>query len=73
MTIDLFGICYKISRLFLLYSAKAAVPGIDRNDIHEIYVAAPQHDEQRQIAKYLDEQCDRINAITEKPSAASIY
>ena len=55
-----------ISDLFLLYSAKAAVPGIDRNDIHEIYVAAPQHDEQRQIAKYLDEQCDRINAITEK-------
>ena len=55
-----------ISDLFLLFSAKAAVPGIDRNDIHEIYVASPLHNEQRRIAKYLDEQCDRINALTEK-------
>jgi type I restriction enzyme S subunit len=55
-----------ISSLFLLYSAKAAVPGIDRNDIHEILVAAPAHDEQEQIARHLDKQIDRLNAIKAK-------
>ncbi|MEW9900871.1 restriction endonuclease subunit S [Chitinivorax sp. PXF-14] len=55
-----------ISDLFLLYSAKAAVPGIDRNDIHEIFVAAPQHDEQEQIAQRLDKLSDRITTLTEK-------
>ena len=55
-----------ISDLFLLYSAKAAVPGIDRNDIHEIYVAAPLPEEQKRISNYLDIQFDRINTITVK-------
>ena len=55
-----------ISSLFLLYSAKAAVPGIDRNDIHEICVAAPLRDEQEQIAEYLDKQLERIDAIMAK-------
>ena len=55
-----------ISSLFLLYSAKAAVPGIDRTDIHEICVAAPLRDEQEQIAEYLDKQLERIDAIMAK-------
>ena len=55
-----------ISDLFLLYSAKAAVPGIDRNDIHEIHVAAPPRSEQILIAKYLDKQSAHINLLTEK-------
>ncbi|OIQ65867.1 type I restriction modification DNA specificity domain protein [mine drainage metagenome] len=55
-----------VAGLFLLHSAKAAVPGIDRNDIHEILVAAPAHDEQEQIARHLDKQIDRINAIKAK-------
>ncbi|MDY7576536.1 restriction endonuclease subunit S [Actimicrobium sp. CCI2.3] len=70
-TIDLYNneprfiwyLLQNISDLFLLHSAKAAVPGIDRNDIHEIYVAAPMPHEQKQISNYLDFQLDRINKV----------
>jgi type I restriction enzyme S subunit len=39
---------------FAAHSAKAAVPGIDRNDIHVLPVVVPPSDEQLAIAAFLD-------------------
>ena len=44
-------------------SAKSAVPGIDRNDVHEIFVAFPCAQEQREIADYLDAYCKRDSSL----------
>ena len=55
-----------VSELFLLNSFKAAVPGIDRNDIHEITVTAPNPEEQNEIIEFLDQQCNRISFLTVK-------
>ncbi len=48
---------------FSAHSAKAAVPGIDRNDIHVLAVGVPPISEQRRIAEYLDSQTSRIDAL----------
>ncbi len=40
---------------FGAHSAKSAVPGIDRKDLHDIVVASPLPPEQRAIAGHLDE------------------
>ena len=53
-----------IAALFLANSAKSAVPGVDRNDLHPVEVAAPPSPgEQRRIASYLDEETGRISSV----------
>jgi type I restriction enzyme S subunit len=44
-------------------SAKSAVPGIDRNDVHELFVAFPQSKEQIEIATYLDAYCQKQSLL----------
>ena len=48
---------------FAAHSAKAAVPGIDRNDIHVLPVAVPPPDEQRAIINYLDNVTADVDAL----------
>ncbi len=48
---------------FAAHSAKAAVPGIDRNDIHVLPVSVPPKDEQSAIVEYLDEETTRYDAF----------
>ena len=43
--------------------SKAAVPGVDRNDLHEIMVPVPTHNEQEVIARYLDRATAKIDAL----------
>ena len=38
-------------------SVKSAVPGIDRNDVHELFVASPDLSDQNEVATYLDNYC----------------
>ena len=51
---------------FAAHSAKAAVPGIDRNDIHALPVTVPPEDEQRAIVAHLDEKCGKIDQLKAK-------
>ncbi|WP_338462142.1 restriction endonuclease subunit S [Synechococcus elongatus IITB7] len=62
------------------FSAKSAVPGIDRNDVHAILVAVPPLNEQLEISTYLDhletsqnslisEAMNAINLLQERRSA----
>jgi type I restriction enzyme S subunit len=44
-------------------SAKSAVPGIDRNDVHELFVAFPQLKEQIEIATHLDAYCQKQSLL----------
>ena len=46
--------------------SKAAVPGVDRNDLHEIMVPVPTHNEQEVIARYLDRETAKIDALVAK-------
>jgi type I restriction enzyme, S subunit len=48
---------------FAAHSAKAAVPGIDRNDIHVLPVAVPPQEEQHKIVDFLDSTTGRIDAL----------
>lgn len=51
--------------LFHLHAAKSAVPGIDRNDIHQICVAIPTAlEEQQGIAESIKVESDRIMKAT---------
>lgn len=43
-----------IKNIIVSESEKSAVPGIDRNDIHKIYICIPDADVQNDIVKYLD-------------------
>lgn len=52
-----------LSDLFLMYSLKSAVPGVDRNDIHTIPVAIAPLEEQQRIAVYLDDRMAEISAL----------
>ena len=47
-------------------SAKSAVPGIDRNDVHAQFVAFPHLQEQIEIASYLDDFCEKQSLLTEE-------
>jgi type I restriction enzyme S subunit len=49
---------------FTAHSAKAAVPGIDRNDIHVLPVAVPPKDEQLAIVAFLDSETARLDQLT---------
>jgi len=48
------------------FSNKSAVPGIDRNDLHEIMVAVPSRSEQETIVDYIDRQTIRLDALVGK-------
>jgi len=48
---------------FAAHSAKAAVPGIDRNDIHVLPVAVPPINEQRAIVEYLVRRTASLDAL----------
>jgi type I restriction enzyme S subunit len=45
------------------HSAKSAVPGVDRKDLHETLVAVPPIDEQKDISKFIDEENARFEAL----------
>lgn len=45
---------HNLSALFVLYSQKSAVPGVDRNDLHPVLTALPPRDEQDHIVTYLE-------------------
>ena len=47
-------------------SAKSAVPGIDRNDVHELFVASPHLQEQIEIAAFLDDYCHKQSLLIEE-------
>ena len=51
---------------FNAYNDKAAVPGIDRKDLHTIKVVCPSHGEQTAIAKSLDGQMERLEVLISK-------
>jgi type I restriction enzyme S subunit len=55
-----------LSELFLLNSAKSAVPGVDRNDLHPITVVVPTIGEQRAISGFLDRESTKIDALIAK-------
>lgn len=52
-----------IAPLFHVHAGKSAVPGVDRNDVHTIPVALPRPLVQEQIARVLDEETGRIDAL----------
>ncbi|MBT9477165.1 restriction endonuclease subunit S [Polaromonas sp.] len=49
---------------FAAHSAKAAVPGIDRNDIHVLPVAVPPKEEQVAIVTFLDSELTKLDLLT---------
>lgn len=51
---------------FDMFSGKSAVPGVDRKDLHTLYVTEPPRDEQRAIAEYLDHATARLDALVTK-------
>jgi type I restriction enzyme S subunit len=51
---------------FNAYNDKAAVPGIDRKDLHTIKVVCPSHDEQTAITKSLDCQMKSLEVLISK-------
>ena len=55
---------------FAAHSAKAAVPGIDRNDIHVLSVTVPPKDEQLAIVSYLDLVTSKIDTLTGRAERA---
>lgn len=53
-----------ISQIFLLNSAKSAVPGVDRNDLHPVLVAIPPSvQEQESIAHFLDTRMQMLDTM----------
>lgn len=48
---------------FAAHSAKAAVPGVDRNDIHVLPVVVPPLDEQVAISEFLDRKSAGFDAL----------
>jgi type I restriction enzyme S subunit len=55
---------------FAAHCAKAAVPGIDRNDIHVLPVAVPPIDEQLAIVEYLDAGTAKLDTLTAEAQRA---
>jgi type I restriction enzyme S subunit len=55
---------------FAAHSAKAAVPGIDRNDIHVLPVAVPPDSEQAAIVEALDTETAALDALTAEAQRA---
>ncbi|MCB0827093.1 MAG: restriction endonuclease subunit S, partial [Armatimonadetes bacterium] len=57
-----------LSPLFVMYSSKSAVPGIDRNDIHRIETVVPPLSEQIEIAQFVDDELTKIAQLITKAS-----
>jgi type I restriction enzyme, S subunit len=55
---------------FAAHSAKAAVPGIDRNDIHVLPVAVPPTGEQIAIVEFLDSELAKFDTLTAEAQRA---
>ena len=55
---------------FAAHSAKAAVPGIDRNDIHVLPVAVPPKDEQTAIVSFLETELAKFDTLTAEAQRA---
>ena len=55
---------------FAAHSAKAAVPGIDRNDIHVLPVVVPPRDEQAAIGIFLDSELANLDTLTAEAQRA---
>jgi type I restriction enzyme, S subunit len=51
-----------LAPLFVMESKKAAVPGVDRNDLHPYALAVPPRHEQEEIAAHLDRVTDLVKA-----------
>lgn len=56
--------------VFLVNSAKSAVPGVDRNDLHEVLVVIPPDDEQNDIVRYLDDKVRGFEQLTLRVESA---
>ena len=54
------------SHLFIVNSAKSAVPGVDRNDIHIEKCSVPPYIEQEEITIFLDRETTRIDTLISK-------
>ena len=60
-----------MKHLFVLNSLKAAVPGVDRNDVHRERIVAPSNTaEQRQISEYLDSKMAYFDQVRVQAVAA---
>ncbi len=55
---------------FNAHSAKAAVPGVDRNDIHVLPVVVPPMQEQLAIVEFLDSQTFKIDSLISEATHA---
>lgn len=55
---------------FAAHSAKAAVPGIDRNDIHVLPAVVPPISEQSKIVTYLDAITAKLDSLTSEAQRA---
>jgi len=55
---------------FAAHSAKSAVPGIDRNDLHVLFVVVPPNTEQRAVAAFLDRETVKLDALTAEAQRA---
>jgi type I restriction enzyme S subunit len=55
---------------FAAHSAKAAVPGIDRNDIHVLPAVVPPISEQSEIVTYLDATTTKVDLLTTEAQRA---
>ena len=62
----LYFLLTSLKPLFLSNAAKSAVPGVDRNDLHDIRVVVPPELEQRAIVEHLDAATGRIDALRAK-------
>lgn len=59
-----------VSELFLLNAVKSAVPGVDRNDIHQLSVAVPPVEEQKVIAAFIAQHTSHIERLVAKLESA---
>jgi type I restriction enzyme S subunit len=55
---------------FAAHSVKAAVPGIDRNDLHVIPVVVPPIAEQQTIIAFLDSETAKLDTLTAEAQRA---
>ena len=59
-----------LSDVFVVNSAKSAVPGVDRNDLHEVLIAIPPNDEQSEISRHLDGELHGFEQLSSHVDAA---
>lgn len=77
-TVEFFGnsekfvwyMLHSIAEHFTMHSQKSAVPGVDRNDIHEVIVTVPCLAEQYAIASYLEAETVKLDALVAEAERA---